>query len=263
MRRAPGQAAPVRPAGPPSSDLLARPGRTELALFLAAYVTYDAARWLFAGHEDVARTHAHGILRLERSLGVATEASVQHALSFGLANWLLSNIYLAAQMVVLPGSLIWLYGRSPRTYRGLRNTIVATWLVAVPIFAAFPVAPPRLADVGIDDTVSGQAAVGMTGASTMFYNPLAAVPSLHVGFAFAIGIAAAAALRARWAKALALLWGPLVTLAVVATGNHYVFDAVTGLAVTGAGFLAGRAVSTRPWRGHSSGAHTRSCTHSR
>jgi len=47
------------------------------------------------------------------------------------------------------------------------------------------------------------------------------------------------ALRPRWAKALALLWGPLVTLAVVATGNHYLFDAAAGLAVTLAGFAAG------------------------
>jgi hypothetical protein len=36
-----------------------------------------------------------------------------------------------------------------------------------------------------------------------------------------------------------LLWGPLVTLAVIATGNHFVFDAVVGLLVTGAGFAVG------------------------
>jgi hypothetical protein len=38
---------------------------------------------------------------------------------------------------------------------------------------------------------------------------------------------------------LALLWGPVVTLAVVATGNHYVFDVAAGLLVTGLGFSAG------------------------
>jgi hypothetical protein len=36
-------------------------------------------------------------------------------------------------------------------------------------------------------------------------------------------------LRAPGAKALALLWGPLVSLAVVVTGNHYVFDIAAGL----------------------------------
>jgi hypothetical protein len=46
------------------------------------------------------------------------------------------------------------------------------------------------------------------------------VPSLHVGFAVAVGVTLALALRRPWAKALALTWGPLVGLAVVATGNH-------------------------------------------
>jgi hypothetical protein len=84
--------------------------------------------------------------------------------------------------------------------------VIATWLIAVPIFALFPVAPPRLAGVGISDSVSSHAAVALTGPSTIFYNPYAAVPSLHVGLAFAVGFAAAAALRARWARGLALSW---------------------------------------------------------
>ena len=154
--------------------------------------------------------------------------------------WILSNVYLAAQLVVLPLALVWLYRRSRPIYHSLRNTVIATWLIAVPIFALFPVAPPRLAGIGIADTVSSQAGVGLTGRSTLFYNPFAAVPSLHVGFAFAISVAAAAALRAPWARALALLWGPLVTLSVVATGNHYLFDVVAGLLVTAVGFAAGR-----------------------
>jgi membrane-associated phospholipid phosphatase len=137
--------------------------------------------------------------------------------------------------------------------------VIATWLIAVPIFALFPVAPSRLAGIGIADTVSSQAGVGLTGRSTLFYNPFAAVPSLHVGFAFAIAVASAAALHAPWAKALALLWGPLVTLSVVATGNHYIFDVVAGLVVTAVGFGVGRTAGRleglrRPRRLHLQGA---------
>jgi membrane-associated phospholipid phosphatase len=44
---------------------------------------------------------------------------------------------------------------------------------------------------------------------------------------------------------LALSWGPLVALAVVATGNHFVFDVVAGLIVTAAGFGLG-ALARRP-----------------
>jgi hypothetical protein len=87
-----------------------------------------------------------------------------------------------------------------------------TWLIAVPVFALYPVAPPRLANIGLTDTVSQQAAVELTGRSTIFYNPLAALPSLHVGFAVAVGIAVSLAARRPWGRALALLWGPLVGL---------------------------------------------------
>ena len=220
-----------------------RPGtgwRRQLALFGAAYLVYNVARWIFAGDLAPAREHAHWIVELERAAGVAVEGSVQSALDSGTASSLLSNVYLAAQFVVVPGALIWFYRRRPQLYRGLRNTLLATWLIAVPIFALFPVAPPRLAGMGIVDTVSEQAGVALTGRSTIFYNQLAAVPSLHVGFAVAVGVAFAVALRWRWAKILALLWGPLVSLSVVATGNHYFFDIAAGLLVTALGFGAGR-----------------------
>ena len=75
------------------------------------------------------------------------------------------------------------------------------------------------------------------------------MPSLHVGFAFAVGIAAAAALRAPGAKALALLWGPLVSLAVVVTGNHYLFDIAAGLVVTAIGYAITRPIPRGRRRG--------------
>jgi membrane-associated phospholipid phosphatase len=221
-------------------------GRDELLIFAVVYLLYDASRWVFAGRFPTAAAHARWVIDLERSMHVALERSVQRAFEAGPAEWVLSNVYLAAQLVVLPASLVWLYRRSPRVYRRLRDTVVAAWLVAVPLFAIFPVAPPRLAGVGLTDTVSHDAAVALTGHSTIFYNPYAAVPSLHVGFAFAIGIAAQATLRARWARALALMWGPLITVSVVATGNHYVFDVVAGLLVTGLAHAVVRLASGQP-----------------
>jgi PAP2 superfamily len=214
---------------------------TEVRLFLAAYVVYTLARWLFVGDLAEAREHARWIYELEQTAHVAIEGSVQRTFDSAAPSWILSNLYLAAQLAVVPGALMWLYRRSPGVYRGLRNTVISTWLIAVPVFALFPVAPPRLADIGLVDTVSRQAAVELTGRSTIFYNPLAAVPSLHVGFAVAVGIAVSLAVRRPWAKALALLWGPIVALAVVATGNHYLFDIGVGLLVTALGFFAGRA----------------------
>jgi membrane-associated phospholipid phosphatase len=214
----------------------------ELKLFLAAYVLYNAGRWVTAGDFGVAVDNARWIVRLEDTLGVGVERSVQAALDGGIVMSLLSHVYLAAQLLVLPGALVYLYKRAPRVYRPLRDTVLATWLLSIPVYAAFPVAPPRLAGIGMADSVSAHGAVSLTGRSSVFYNELAAVPSLHCGFAVAVGIALAAAAQGRVAKALALLWGPLVCLTVVATGNHYVFDIAAGLVAGGAGYLLGRAV---------------------
>ena len=228
--------------------------RTQVCLFGAAYVLCDLARWVTVGDPGTATAHARSLLSVEQGLGLAVERSVQHALSGGAVMWLLSNVYLAAQLAVLPGSLLWLWRRDKTIYRRLRDTILATWLLAVPIYAAFPVAPPRLAGVGMVDTITAQTGVALDSSlTTSFYNELAAVPSLHVGFAVAIGIALAAALRQPLLRFVALLWGPAIALAVVATGNHFVFDIAAGVVAAGAGYVVGAAVartlrlrSTRP-----------------
>jgi hypothetical protein len=219
--------------------------RVQLGLFLLAYLLYSAARWVTVGDLGVAKANADWIVSFEQHLGVASEASVQHALRGTWALWLLNHLYLAAQLVVLPGSLVFLYHRSRPLYERLRNTILATWLISVPIYAAFPVAPPRLADIGMVDTITAQTSFALDGKlTTSFYNELAAVPSLHVGFAVAIGIAVAAAVRNPLAKAVALLWGPTIGLAVLATGNHFVFDVVAGVAASALGYGLGN-VATR------------------
>ena len=83
----------------------------------------------------------------------------------------------------------------------LRNTVLATWLIAMPIYALFPVAPPRLADIGMLDTITSGGGVRLDSAlTTSFYNPLAAVPSLHAGFALAVGVALAAYFRNRFGE---------------------------------------------------------------
>ena len=168
---------------------------------------------------------------------------------------MLNNLYLAAQLIVVPGTLIVLYRRNHELYVKLRNTVLATWLIAMPIYALFPVAPPRLADIGMLDTITSGGGVRLDSAlTTSFYNPLAAVPSLHAGFALAVGVALAASFRSPWLKALALSWAPIIGLAVVATGNHFVFDIAAGVVVTVAGYVVGNAVDRkfagrlRPWR---------------
>jgi PAP2 superfamily len=215
-------------------------GRVQVGIFLLAYLLYSMARWVTVGSLPDATAHARWIVDLEDTLSVNIESNVQDALTGTVVLWVLNHLYLAAQLVVVPGALIFLYKKSRPAYERLRNTILATWLISIPVYALFPVAPPRLAGIGMVDTITQQTGFAMDSKlTTSFYNELAAVPSLHVGFAFAVGIAIAAATTNRWVKLLAHLWGPAIALAVVATGNHFVFDIAAGMVAAALGYGLG------------------------
>jgi PAP2 superfamily len=222
----------------------------EIAIAVAAYLVYEAARFVAVGSYPTALAHAHDVVALERSLHVDVEGRVQDAFLDSSLLHVLNYVYLAAQNLVLPASLVLLYRLRRSTYRTLRNTLLATWLLSLPVYALYPTAPPRLAGLGIVDTVSTGSPMKLeSGTTTSLFNQFAAVPSLHVGFAFAIGIALAAALRNPVLRVAALMWGPVMLLTVVATGNHFVFDAVAGVAITAAGYGVHRLIAAgRPAR---------------
>jgi hypothetical protein len=229
-------------------------GRIQVGIFLLAYLLYSLARYVTVGNLPDATAHARWIVDLEDSTSTNIESNVQNALTGTPALWVLNHFYLAAQLVVLPGALWLLYKKSQPLYERLRNTILATWLISIPVYALFPVAPPRLAGIGMVDTITQQTGFAMDSSlTTKFYNELAAVPSLHVGFAFAVGIALAAATSNRLLKLLAHLWGPAIALAVVATGNHFVFDIAAGMVAAAIGYGIGVFVARgMEWRSQTS-----------
>ncbi len=216
----------------------------EAAIFAAAYVVYQLCRTVATGSEALAVENAHRVLGAEAVLGLDVEAAAQRALDGTIWLTALSWVYLAAQPVVIPIVVVWVYRRSKPVYRVLRNTLIAGWMLALPVYALFPTAPPRLAGVGMPDSVSAESGIALhSDVTTLFYNPFAAVPSLHCGFAFACGLAVAAAARSRPLRIAGLVWGPLVSVSTVVTANHYVVDLGAGLAVTAAGLVVGLAVA--------------------
>ena len=232
--------------------MAARPPRwlRQAVVYAAAYAAYGASRWLVIGDRATAIGHAHAIAGLETRLGIAIEATVQRALRGTAAMWPLDQAYLAAQVLVVPAALVWLYRRHRPAYRRLRDTVLATWLLSLPVVWVFPVAPPRLAQPRVVDTITRQTGVALDSRlATSLYNPLAAMPSLHCGFAFAVSVALANTAARPWTRLLALVWAPLIFLAVVATGNHFVTDIAGGVAVTILGFAV-----TNPRRQRARGA---------
>ena len=94
------RSAPSSPAAP-----------TQLGIFFLAYLVYSAARYVTVGDLASAQDHANWIMNLEQDLGVEVESWVETAWTGTWILWLLNHAYLAAQLVVLPGSLIFLYRR--------------------------------------------------------------------------------------------------------------------------------------------------------
>jgi hypothetical protein len=212
----------------------------EAVLVAVLYLAGELARGLARGGEPTAEAHAATIVRLERSLHVFDEAPIQHAARYigGLPE-LLGYAYVSVHLAGTAAVLAWVYRRRRHAYPRLRNTIVLASGLGVVGYAVFPTAPPRLAGLGIADTVSAATSVNL-GSSfvSSLYNPYAAVPSMHIGFSLIVGVAVARLARRPLWRALGLLYPVFVLFVIVATGNHFFFDAAAGAAVAGIAFAA-------------------------
>src|SRR2546425_1118528 len=98
---------------------------------------------------------AHRLVALERSLPLFVEATVQRAVQPlpGLTR-LLGVAYLTLHLAVTAGVLLWLHRRRPDGFPFVRTALLLANGLALIGFLLYPTAPPRLAGVGIADTVS-------------------------------------------------------------------------------------------------------------
>jgi phosphatidylinositol alpha-mannosyltransferase len=221
----------------------------EMALFAGAYLLYSLARGISRGSEVEALDNAARVIALQAELGLNVERQVQEWVTGLQVMSVLGVLYLLAQLVAVPLALVVVYKRRRSVYPLLRTSLLGAWLVAIPIFAVFPTAPPRLADIGIADSVTRESLIPLDAPFVeYFYNPVAAVPSLHAAFAVAVGIGLASATSVLALRVAALMWGPLVIVIVVATGNHFILDVVAGLLVLGVAFAVAVALHGAPWR---------------
>jgi PAP2 superfamily len=150
---------------------------------------------------------------------------------------LLGLSYLTLHLAVTVAVLLWLHHSRPAAFAVVRTTLVLASGLALVGYLLYPTAPPRLAGIGIVDTVSGDHVDLNTGLVSSLYNPFAAVPSMHVGYALVVGAAVAWQARRRLVRAAGVLYPAFVLLVIVATGNHFLLDAVVGAAVSGLALL--------------------------
>jgi hypothetical protein len=237
-----------RATGPRASTL--RPtAKLELALLALLYVGYSVARLIGDANLGQATNHAYRLLHIEDALHLDIERPANHVLgAFPLLALIVSYWYSLLHYVVTPAVLLWAYRRHPGDYRRVRNALVIGSAIGLIGFTLLPMAPPRMLP-GYVDTLAMTAQHGWWGGDASapkglggLTNQLAAMPSLHVGWALWCAWVVVGLTGKRWVRVLAYAYPIGTTLVVIATANHYVLDAVAGAAVIAVGFrLAGRA----------------------
>ena len=217
----------------------ALPHARELAIIAGAYWIYMYTRSLaFYDFKATAIENAGRIISLEKSLGLFWEPEWQAwAIESARAlvvffNW--TYIFTFWPIILATGTILYVVNR-PR-YRYYRNIVLISFALALIGFALFPLAPPRMMVDHFVDTIK---AFGPTFYASRefanFYNPYAAMPSLHFSWTVMFGVLF---LRTpnKWVKVLGILYPTTTLLAITITANHYIMDAIAGAVLMVAAF---------------------------
>ena len=221
----------------------------QILLFCGAYWLYRLVRGLTDGQAAAAFDNARELIRLEQGLGLFIEPAV-HAWAMG-SSWIIDGaswMYVNSHFTITTATLAFIYLRRNPSFYFIRNMFMVAMGIALVLYAAFPTAPPRfMPEWGFQDSVAHFTGLTSEGSSAnALYNPFAAVPSMHVAFALMLALPMAHLARRRVVKALWLTYPALVTFVVVATANHWWFDAFTGALTAGVAAVA--AVGFARWR---------------
>jgi hypothetical protein len=245
-------------AVPPTRRAKRSPILIELALVAFLVWAYEWLQDLAPLRRGQAFRHALQLLEFERRLGVDPEHSLDHWLAHQpVLAYAASTFYGAAIFGVTFGFAAWTWWRRPELYGRLRNDLVVANLLAFAVFWAYPVAPPRMLP-GFIDVVAKTGGLGWHNSLASHADQLAAMPSMHMGYALWCAVVAWRLSGRRRAKVAALVFGVgyllLTAVVVLATGNHYLLDVLAGLATTGVAVLVvevvpralGRALARSP-----------------
>ena len=200
----------------------------QVVVVWAGLALYTFGRYAVETDADAAFRNTDHLIAFERSIHTYFEADLQSFLMrwdpvIRFTNWIYSFAFLAVTGAIL----LWLWATDPPNYRLFRNALGISAVIAIPMIALYPVAPPRLVpESGVIDSIAAY------GREHAFANEYAAMPSLHVGWMALAGFVLGRSIggRAGWLIALGL--GPLMLLDVVATGNHFWIDGFVGAVIS-------------------------------
>ena len=204
----------------------------EIALIGACYLAFAIVKNL-TDPSPVFKAVSNGwnVIRLESALAINFEALIQQVIGrISPAAVIITTYFYAAGMWIgLIATAIFAFVKNRAVYFNLRRTFIISMILGAIIFGLFPLAPPRfMPGLGMTDTVT---LLGLDPApssdSTISYNRFAAMPSLHYTWALLIMIAMFK-VGSTWLKVSGVIYQALMFIAIIATANHYVLDAIAG-----------------------------------
>jgi hypothetical protein len=221
---------------------LAREG----AVIAFAMLVYFGVRNLTVGSAPTAFANAERLVDLEQRLSLDWEHALQRPVLSSdvlvtLANW----VYIWGHWPVILAVATVLYVSRRERYYLLRNAMFVSGLIGFVFFALFPVAPPRMLDLGLVDTVTEQSSAYRTLQPPGLTNQFAAFPSLHAGWNLLVALVVLLAFANVAVRVLALALPCAMGLAVIVTANHFVVDVVGGIVIVLVGLTVAIAVERR------------------
>lgn len=218
----------------------------EVMILVGGYFTYMTVRKLIGADLDaIALENASKVINFELSAGFFWEPrwqgwavdSAKSLLVF--LNW----SYVLTFFPVILTTAVVVYNKDRPKYRYYRNVVLLSFIIALIMFAVFPLAPPRfLPEYGFIDAIAQYGPTWYASRdAAIYYNAFAAMPSLHFGWTVLFGV-----LFFRTGVPALRIWGalyPTLTFfAITITGNHYVVDAVGGGILVLSSFLLYEAI---------------------
>lgn len=203
----------------------------EIAFCGALLVLYRAIRVVTKGDLRGAFANTRDVIRFEEWLGLPFEDNLQGwLLDHPTIIKFLNHYYIWFHFPTAIGLLLWLYLRHPRQYRPVRNLMAFVTFAALVIHLVFPLAPPRMMSGFVDTMSEFGPNIYPKNALDGAANQIAAMPSLHFGWAMIAAMTVIWVLNSRW-RWLAITHPILMALSIIATANHWWIDAAAAAVI--------------------------------
>ena len=215
----------------------------EIAICGGLLLIYRAIRGFSKSDLQVAFANARDVISLEKWLGLGIENDLQRwLLDHPTFIKFLNHYYILFHFPAAIALLLWLFVRHADRYRTFRNLMAVATFSALLIHLVFPLAPPRMIPGFVDTMRVFGPNIYPPSALEGAANQIAAMPSLHFGWAMIEAIAVISVLKSHW-RWVILLHPTLMVLAIIATANHWWIDAAVAAVIIVFFMGVGRAIS--------------------